>query len=420
MQLVASAFPHSNGERGNEGEWRMVKPGNIANKIVYSIMVTTTAKHRVYGLLRKDLALFLFAVFFPNHLYSQSESQFNISLDLNFQSAERMIDLYEDRFVSTAEIANLRGNLIAASTTGLITQQGAAVTNFRQYLDSLKDHAPIANDVYHLQTSRERVADIKAFLNEIKKSNFSRRVTATVEQIFPQNARITASVPLYFVALGHENVDAYVRRIVWHGDVPEFAGDEEGKLTIVVNLAKAVDYPGEMQEKIITLLGVVAHEVFHAAFGVYKDNSPTWKRYNASHNRPFDVLAELTQNEGIAYYLSLDQEGRGYLPRDWSSRVRDVFKTYNHNATELLSDTLMTRRAAELIRTANLSGYWESYGAMTGMVMAREIDLRVGRVALVETIANGPADFFRKYLSVADRDGLPLLNQKIIGHFNEK
>jgi hypothetical protein len=376
-------------------------------------------KQHMYRLLRIGIMPFFFAVLLSNHAVSQSGSQFNISLDLNYQSAERMIDLYEDRFVNTGEIANLRGNLIAASTTGLITQQGNAVTNFRQYLDSLKDHAPIANDLYHLQTSRERVADIKTFLNEIKKSNFSRRVTATVEQIFPQNARITASVPLYFVALGHENVDAYVRRIVWHGDVPEFVGDEKGKLTIVVNLAKAIDYPGEMQDKIITLLGVVAHEVFHAAFGVYKDNSPTWKRYMATHNLPFDVLAELTQNEGIAYYLSLDQEGQGYLPRDWSSRVRDVFKTYNHNAVELLRDSIMTRRAAELIRTANLSGYWESYGAMTGMVMAREIDLHVGRAALVETIANGPGDFFRKYLSVADRDGLPLFNQKIVNQMND-
>jgi hypothetical protein len=362
----------------------------------------------------------MLALSFSVRLCAQSNSQFNISLNLDYKSAERMIDLYEDRFVNTADIANLRGNQIAASTTGLIAQQGGLVTNFKKYLDSLKDHTPISNDLYHLQSARERVADIKAFLNEIKKSSFSRRVTATVEQIFPQNARITASVPLYFVALGHENVDAYVRRIVWHGDVPEFVGDDEGTLTIVVNLAKAIDYPGETQEKIITLLGVVAHEVFHAAFGVYKDNSPAWKRYNAAHNRPFDILAELTQNEGIAYYLSLDQEGKGYLPRDWSSRVRDVFKTYNHNALELLSDTLMTRRAAELLRTANLSGYWESYGAMTGMVMAREIDLQVGRVALVETIANGPADFFQKYMSAADHDGLPLLNQKIINHFDEK
>ncbi|MFI5251446.1 MAG: DUF5700 domain-containing putative Zn-dependent protease [Bacteroidota bacterium] len=368
--------------------------------------------------------LVLFAIFLscllPLKIFSQSNPNFNITLNLDYASAERMIDLYEDRFVNTDEIASLRGNRIAASTTGLIAHQGRASANLRDYLDSLKIHAPISNDIFHLESGRERVAEIKAFLAEIKKSNFSRRVTATVEQIFPQNSRIDAEIPVYFVALGHENVDAYVRRIVWHGDVPEFVGENEGKLTIVVNLSKAIDYPGEMKDKIITLLGVVAHEVFHAAFGVYKDNSPVWKRYFASHNRPFDALADLTQNEGIAYYLSLDQEGRGYLPRDWSSRVRDVFKTFNQNGQELLSDTLMSQRASELIRSANLSGYWESYGAMTGMVMAREIDLRLGRAALIETIALGPGDFFQKYISVADRDGLPGFDQKIIDGLGDK
>ena len=344
----------------------------------------------------------------------QSNPNFNITLDLNYISAERMIDLYEDRFVSIDEVANLRGNRIAASTTGLIAHQGAEVADLKCFLDSLKDHAPISNDVYHLQSSREHMADIKTFLDEIKKSSFSRKVTATVEQIFPQNARVDAVVPLYFVALGHENVDAFVRRIVWHRDVPQFVGENEGTLTIVVNLAKAIDYPGKPQEKLTTLLYVVAHEVFHAAFGVYKDSSPLWKRYFAKHRQPFDVLSELTQNEGIAYYLSLEQAGKGNIPYDWDAKVREVFGIYNKNAGELLSGRLTSQRASELIRTANLSGYWESYGAMTGMAMAREIDNHLGRAALIETIANGPIDFFLKYISISDQYGLPEFNKTIV------
>jgi hypothetical protein len=369
-------------------------------------------------LLRCNLAvvvrLLLLGIFVTAYSYSQTNSNFNVNLLLEYSSAEQSIDLYEDQLVNTQALAELRGNRIAASTTGLIENRSALNNLLTSYLDSLKYHQIIQDDIYHLEDARKDVGPIKELLAEIKKQNFNRRVVATVEQIFPQDAAVTITIPLYFVVFGHENVDAYVRRIIWHGDTPQFVDDDEGELTIVVNLAKAVNYAPALEECFISLLGVVAHEVFHAAFGAYKDNSPTWKRYYRKHKRPFDILLDLTQNEGIAYYLSLDQRGRGYLPRDWYNRTRDVFKTFNTNASELLSPSISPNRVSKLIRAANLNGYWESYGSMTGMFISREIDLRLGRASLIETIALGPFNFFRKYLELTKEDSnLPRLRQKI-------
>ncbi|MBI4548498.1 MAG: hypothetical protein HY707_10980 [Ignavibacteriae bacterium] len=366
------------------------------------------------------MTLWFLTCCFCVQVFPQSNPKFDVNLLLNYSAAEQTIQLYEDQPVNTQALAELRGNRIAASTAGFIADRRSVQHLLQSYLDSLKYHQIIRDDMYHLEEARESVADIKELLNEIKKRNFNRRVVATVEQIFPQDVEVRTMIPVYVVALGHENVDAFVRRIKWQGNAPQFVGEDEGELTIVVNLAHAVDYAPTLEERFISLLGVVAHEVFHAAFGVYKENSPTWRRYYRRHGSPFHHLLELTQNEGIAYYLSLDQRGRGYLPRDWYNQTREVFVTFNKNALELLSDSLTPHRASEIIRTSNLSGYWESFGSMTGMFIAREIDLRMGRTALIETIANGPLDIFQKYISLTNQDSnLPTLKADLVRVINQ-
>jgi hypothetical protein len=345
---------------------------------------------------------------------AQTNPKFNVSLSLDYSAAARSIELYQDQFVNTQELAALRGNRIAAATTGLIADRQSVPALLKNYLDSLQYHQIITDDVYHLEDARTNVADIKQLLEAMQRQNFNQRVVATVEQIFPTDAEVNLTIPVYVVALGHENVDAYVRRIVWHDDAPEFVGENEGELTIVVNLARSVTYGQTVQERFVSLLGVVAHEVFHAAFGAYKDQSPVWKRFYENHQRPFDALLDLTQNEGIAYYLSLDQQGGGRLPMGWFNHTQEVFVRFNRNAGELLSKTLTPDRANKLIRTANLSGYWQSYGAMTGMFIAREIDLQLGRSALIETIARGPIDMFSKYINLTERDSnLPKLSPTV-------
>lgn len=335
---------------------------------------------------------------------TQDNPAFNVNLVFDYSAAEQSAALFEDQFVNTGALAGLRGNRIAASTTGLIADSRDVPALLRSYLDSLRAHDIIRDDIYNLEAARKNVRAIEEMLAEMKKRNLSRSVVATVEQIFPSDAGVDVTIPVYVVALGHENVDAYVRRIIWDGDMPRFVGEHQGELTIVINLAGSVRYGRSLDDRIISLLGVVAHEVFHAAFSSYKEHAPAWQRFYREHQTPFDALIDLVQNEGIAYYLSLDQQGRGRLPRDWDEKMRDAFAAFNKNAREMLSSSITPRRAEKLLRSANLSGYWESYGAMTGMFMARAIDLRLGREALIRTIASDPYEFFKSYVGIAKED----------------
>jgi hypothetical protein len=124
------------------------------------------------------------------------------------------------------------------------------------------------------------------------------------------------------------------------------------------------------------------------------------------------MLIDLVQNEGIAYYLSLEQHGLGYVPREWNTRTRESFATFNRRGAELLSRSLTPGRAGAILREANLSGYWESFGSLTGTFIAREIDRQMGRAALIETIERGPLDMFQKYDTLSKRDtNLPELPQ---------
>lgn len=349
-------------------------------------------------------------------LTSQDDRAFNIMLVTDYTAAEETIGLLQDEYVDTDKLAKLPGNRVAASTTGLIAGNAGTPAQLHSYLDSLRDHQIIRKDIFRLEEARTNVAAISDIVNALRKRNFSRKVIATVAQVFPPDANLTASIPVYVVALGHENADAYVRRIIWEGDTPRFTGEDEGELTIIINVAAAAAHPGTTEDRILSILMTVAHEVFHAAFALYKDSSPLWRRYNAAHQGPLYDLISLVQNEGIAYYLSLEERIGRALPLDWHERMTESFRIFNRNAGRLISGRLTPRETADIIYSANLSGYWESYGSMVGMSMARAVDLTLGRDALIETIRDGPLDLFRKYHDMTEYDSsLPRFSETLLG-----
>ena len=349
------------------------------------------------------------------HAYGQEYANFNVVLDLNYASAERTLELYEGLSGRPQEIAQLRGSQIALATTSLLAQRSLDTPALERSLEAAKFNQSDGDDVFKMKEARANVAAIKELLLEVQRRNFGQKVISTVGQLFPTDTRITTSIPIFFVAFGHQNIDAYVRRVTWKGNTPAFVGEGEGTLTIVVNLAKCVNYGRTVDERFIGMMSVVGHEVFHAAFGVYKDNSARWRYYYATHQSYLDQLLDLTQNEGIAYYLTLVQRSRGKLLSDWVDRVQTSVIEFNKSCAELLLPQTTERRAQEIIRLSNTSGYWESYGAITGMIIARQIDQTLGRTALVETIASGPTDFFGKYAELMRRDGnIPILSDAII------
>ena len=345
----------------------------------------------------------------------QEGGNFNVFLRIDYASAEKTLELYQGLSGRPADIAALRGSQISLSTTSFLAQRSLDTQALERALESVKFNQDMGDDVFRMREARANVAAIRELFAESQKRNFGQKVVSTVAQLFPPGSKVSTVIPVYFVAFGHQNIDAFVRRVIWRGDTPVFTGEGEGELTIVVNLAKCVNYGRSVEERFVGMLSVVAHEVFHAAFGVYKDGSPAWRNYYATHRTPFDQLLDLSQNEGIAYYLSLIQSSRGRLPADGLERARHSFADFNRNAAELLAPETTPRRSGDIIRLSNTSGYWESYGAITGMIVARQIDQTFGRQALEETIANGPGDFFKKYSDLMKTDGnVPTLSPLVM------
>jgi hypothetical protein len=346
---------------------------------------------------------------------AQQHAQFSLILETNYLSAEKTLELYAGLSGRPEEIAELRGSQLALAVTGSLARRHLDTETLKQSLEAAKFNQTDGDDIFRMRSGRAQAAAIKELLVELRRRNFGQRVVSTVEQLFPADARVNARIPMYVVAFGHQNIDAYVVRVQWQGNTPIPTGETEGELTIVVNVAKAVSYGESTDERFLGLLSVVAHEVFHAAFGVYKETAPEWRTYYATPRRPFDELLDLSQNEGIAYYLSLIQQTGGRLPPDGLSRAQSAFDRFNAAAAELLTLPESQERTAELLRQSNTSGYWESFGSMAGMIAARQIDQTLGRSALVETLRSGPNAFFATYAQLMKRDrGIPSLSPLVL------
>lgn len=352
---------------------------------------------------------------------AERDSQFDLLLAVDALSATRTIELYEGRFGQPSDIARLPGSQVTLAITSVLAQRPMDLRTLERSLEAAKFNQNDGDESFHMREARSRVGEIKELLDVLQRRNFAQRITSTVQQIFPPTAKVRARIPVYIVAFGHKNIDAFVTRTVWRDGMLVNVGDTAGEVTVVVNLAKAIDYGRSVDERFLGLMSVVAHEIFHAAFELYKDDSPTWHQYYARHRSYFDQLLDLAHNEGVAYYLSLVQQSQGNLPPDGLDRAQAAFHAFSDNAEQLLSSSVTHDRASEIIQKANMSGYWENYGAITGMIMARQIDRTLGRTALVETIAAGPNMFFQTYLDIVRRDrGLPTFSTPVLRELSRR
>ncbi|HLP15353.1 MAG TPA: DUF5700 domain-containing putative Zn-dependent protease [Bacteroidota bacterium] len=360
------------------------------------------------------IAIILFSS--PSFLPAQVNQNFNVNLFIDYSAAENLIQLCERSTNNARRVAELPGNQIAASTSLLLARKVKSFDQFVNELELLRDHFRSGEDLYGLEETRRNLAAVKILLAELKKRSIDRKIIATIESFFPRTARINASIPVYVVAMGHENAAAFVRRVEWVNDRPTFVGPNEGSPVIVLNLVRMVQYINSVDVQFIETLSTLAHESFHAVFSIYQETSPEWESIHASRH-PASALAELVQNEGIAYYISMQQQSMvEHPPSDWFRQTGNAIQALNDVMVEMQAPGLTYERATELMLNANLSGSTEkNYGATAGMRMAYEIDRRLGRAALTETIERGMNDFFVKYREVCTRyDDAPKITDEAV------
>ncbi|NUN70371.1 MAG: hypothetical protein HUU02_11735 [Bacteroidetes bacterium] len=348
----------------------------------------------------------------------RGQEHFNVTFRLDFASVDALLEFSEGRIANVDRVASLRGNQIAAATSALLAREPYSRERFAQELERFRNGATAARDMFGLSSAIRFRNEIRTLSQESKKRALERRVMATIAPFFPEKARLNAVIPVYFVAMGNENAAAFVRSIVWRDDVPYFVGEGEGELTVVMNLTRSVEYIRDVQVQFIDMMSTLAHESFHAVFGLYQQQQPVWQQIS-SRPEPHWILAELVQNEGIAYLISLQQRSGAQLSAGQLSSSKQSVADLNAALNELASPQLTRERARDLIMNSNLSGSYEkNYGASAGVLMAYAIDAKLGRKALTETLELGPADFFSKYQQLAKQFGeLPQFEAAVIALF---
>ncbi len=349
----------------------------------------------------------------PILLRAQTNPNFDFSLGVDYSAAEQMLDYFDHRTGDTKHIADLRGNRLAAATSVMLARTEKADDDFRQQLELARNNARFESDVYGFSPAKNHIQELRKLLLEIKHRQLDRRIVATIASFFPEQAKISTRFSVYFVVIGNEHAAAFVRHVIWNYDVPTFVSEERGEPIIVVNLARIVEVPNDVEDQFIEVLSTTAHECFHAAFSVLQKSLPdSIKAKNIA-----DQLLDLVQNEGVAYYLSFQTHIGGRTPsQQWFHATTQTVEMLNRALLEMSSTNLTRARAQELMMNANLSGSFEgNYGATAGMRMAYAIDTRLGRPALTATLAAGSRSFISTYMQACLRDGtLPKIDKQVL------
>lgn len=349
-------------------------------------------------------------------LLGQSDAGIDIILRMDYSSAEQMLDFFDRQSYNADRVASARGNKIAAATSLLLARTNRSLQDFVRQLELVRDDYNTKDDIYGLKETQSHVAQLRKLLAETRKRQLDRRVVATVQSYFPPDSRLTGTIPVYVVAMGNEKAAAFVRSVVWQNEQPMFVNQNEGEQVIVLNLTRMLALGGDFNAQFIELLGTLAHECFHAVFGLYQQSSETWRSFH-ERKEPIWNLAELVENEGIAYYLSLQLQIGGQTPiKPWFDATSRAIKAFNNASNELTAPFVQPQRAKELILNSNLSGSFEgNYGATAGLRIAYEIDTRLGRPALTETISGGIRRFFGKYDTLCRQNSdLPRLDDRVL------
>jgi hypothetical protein len=366
-----------------------------------------------YTIVNTIAAVMLFLGQATEVLRAQTHPNFEFSLGVDYSAAEQTLDFFDRRIGNADRVAKLRGNQLAAATSVMLARTEKSSDDFRDQLELARNITRFESDVYGFFPAKNHIPELRKLLNNIKQRQLDRRIVATIASFFPEQAKISTRFSVYLVVIGNERATAFVRRVVWNFDTPTFVNDGEGEPVIVVNLARLIKGPPNEQAQFIEVLSTTAHECFHAAFSVLQKSLPDSIR----PRNIADQLLELVQNEGVAYYLSLQTHLGGETPaRKWFDVTSKAVDMLNRVLGEMLAPNLTHARAQELIMDANLSGSFEgNYGATSGLRMAYEIDTHLGRPALTATLMNGGRSFILAYQQACLRDGsLPQLDKRVL------
>jgi hypothetical protein len=243
----------------------------------------------------------------------------------------------------------------------------------------------------------DRVAGLVLAMKTWRLSRTVRGVAALLPRPTPGRYRI------FVVANGHPIGDAYVRRVVFRGEIPTLA--RAGEPVIVLNaLAIAAGYRGTPADQARSALGVVQHELFHALYA------------RSGLVRPAKTVAarllQLVLNEGVAHFADrrrrLQIEG---FPADRANTALTSLAAALVRAEKLKVGSIEAR---QLLGRAGEGRYWGKHGAISGMLLAHGVHRALGAPAIREALRCGPGRLVALYQRARRLEKeLPALPQEI-------
>jgi tetratricopeptide (TPR) repeat protein len=148
------------------------------------------------------------------------------------------------------------------------------------------------------------------------------------------------------------------------------------------------------------IMNCLVHETFHIGYGNHQRLRTELDLDNATINSMLNSL----QNEGMATYVGYTAQHLFPAPddRDYEmlERKRDV--KIRRKKISALFDRAMSENPGDLGKASWRTGVKDRGYYVVGAYMAKMIDERLGRDALIATVEQGPRAFVRTYNEIAD------------------
>jgi hypothetical protein len=168
---------------------------------------------------------------------------------------------------------------------------------------------------------------------------------------------------------------------------------------------------------------LIAHETFHAVQNRAYGNPEA----TDTPDDAFVTALSKIQREGMARYVEVETDPESYRPQTYGFYFRAVDDESIRLFPELIGE--LSDLAGACYPDLNMSAYSDQVSAglnaggtyyTVGEGMARAIDRYAGRGRLVETVRNGPLDFFDCYAGLARRHSdLPPIPANALGRIEQ-
>ncbi len=224
---------------------------------------------------------------------------------------------------------------------------------------------------------------VEKILNDIKMitKNFVPLNNDVVDILFPDRKNIQINVDLI---VGYPApYDAVVKKA------------PDGKTHIILDLVRIADYGLSENELKNVISNLLTHEGVHVLMAY---SEPDIARAMEEDNY-INKLDAIVFDEGFAHLLSYNNKELEQV--DWTSqKLRTVFEQSSLKLNEAIKEQ-KPERQKELIIQSNTGGYYEKFGAMSGMLYLAGVWRANGAQGLLNELNAGCRGFVKRVLAKA-------------------